>query len=212
MHRSLPVIAIGAAFALAGCQDRAPADATSATPTAAETVAAEPTPMGGTATPTTPPVGQPAPAPEGGARLSSGDDLVLGMLGAVDEHEIAAARQAQQKNVTGAALDYAKMMEQEHTANLDKTKSLGTLAETPDVKDLKDKGAADLATLGQSTGDAYATAYIDAMIAGHQDTLTMIDSKMTAAASSDPVRQHLAETKTRVEQHLAKAREIKAAM
>ena len=212
MKRSMLALAIVGAIALGGCKSKDETAAMPATDTASTTPATEPTPVGGTATPGTPPVGEMSPAPEGGARMSSGDDLALGLLGAVDENEIAAAKRAQEMKVDGAVLDYAKMMQAEHTENLEKTKGLGTLAETPDVKAVKDKGAAELATLGQKSGKEYAAAYIDAMIAGHKDALAMIDSKMMSAASTDPVKQHLADTKTHVQAHLDKAQAIKSAM
>ncbi|WP_455434483.1 DUF4142 domain-containing protein [Xanthomonas sp. WHRI 7945] len=210
MKHSLLVLSIVGALAIAGCKNK---DNDAPAPTAdAPAASTEPTPVGGAATPTTPPVGEASPAPEGAARASSGDDIALGLLGAVDKNEIAAAKQAQEKKVTGAVLDYAKMMEKEHSANLEKTKALGTLAETPDVKQLETKGEQELTTLGQKSGKDYAAAYIDAMIAGHKEALQLIDSQMTAAASTDPVKKHLTETRTHVEQHLAKAEEIKKSM
>jgi len=211
MKHSLLVLSVAAALAIAGCKPNKDNDApapTADTPTAST----EPTPVGGAATPTTPPVGEASPAPEGAARASSGDDIALGLLGAVDKNEIAAAKQAQEKKVTGAVLEYAKMMEKEHSENLEKTKALGTLAETPDVKQLENKGEQELTTLGQKSGKDYAAAYIDAMIAGHKDALQLIDTQMMAAASTEPVKAHLTETKTHVEQHLAKAEAIKKAM
>jgi putative membrane protein len=211
MKRSLLILSLCSALAIAGCKPNKDNDAPAPT---AQTPAAssEPTPVGGTATPTTQPVGEASPTPEGAARASSGDDIALGLLGAVDKNEIAAAKQAQDKQVTGAVLEYAKMMEKAHTENLEKTKALGTLAETPDVKQLDSEGEQELMTLGQKSGKDYAAAYIDAMIAGHKDALSLIDSQMMSAASTDPVKQHLTETRTHVEQHLAKAEEIKKAM
>ncbi|MCC8556146.1 hypothetical protein [Xanthomonas hortorum] len=88
MKQSLLVLSIVAALALAGCKPDADKEA------AAPAASTEPTPTGGAATPTTPPVGEASPAPEGAARASSGDDIALGLLGAVDNHEIAAAKQA----------------------------------------------------------------------------------------------------------------------
>ncbi|WP_369914784.1 DUF4142 domain-containing protein [Xanthomonas sp. NCPPB 3005] len=213
MKHSLLVLSIAAALTMAGCKPNKDNDAPAPAPTAQTPAAStEPTPVGGTATPTTLPVGEASPAPEGAARASSGDDIALGLLGAVDKNEIAAAKQAQEKKVTGAVLDYAQMMEKEHAENLEKTKALGTLAETPDVKQLETKGEQELTTLGQKSGKDYAAAYIDAMIAGHKDALQLIDTQMMAAASTEPVKAHLAETKTHVEQHLAKAEAIKKAM
>jgi putative membrane protein len=141
-----------------------------------------------------------------------GDDIALGLLGAVNENEIAAAKQAQEKKVSGAVLDYAKMMEKEHSENLEKTKSLGTLSSASEVQLVKDHGAQEAATLDSKSGKAYAAAYIDAMVAGHQDALSMIDNKMLPAATSEPVKQHLTDTRKHVEAHLKRAQEIKKAM
>lgn len=145
-----------------------------------------------------------------GAAAQTGDPLALGLLGAVDEHEIAAAKQAQDKGVTGDVLDYAKMMEKEHGDNLAKTRSLGTLSDAPDVQAMKDKGAKELQTLDAASGEAYEKAYIDAMVKGHQDALDAIDGKMMPAASTDAVKQHLTETRTHVAAHLDKAKAIAA--
>lgn len=210
-QQSLLVLSVAAVLTLAGCKPNADKDA-AAPAEQAPAASTDPAPAGGAATPTTPPVGEASPAPEGAARASSGDDIALGLLGAVDKNEIAAAKQAQEKKVTGAVLEYAKMMEKEHTENLEKTQALGTLAETPDVKQLEDKGEQELSTLGQKSGKDYAAAYIDAMIAGHKEALQLLDTRMMAAASTEPVKKHLTETKAHVEQHLAKAEEIKKSM
>lgn len=140
----------------------------------------------------------------------TGDPLALGLLGAVNEHEIAAARQAQDKGVTGDVLDYAKMMEKEHGDNLAKTRSLGTLSDAPDVQAMKDKGAKELQALDAASGKAYEKAYIDAMVKGHQEALDAIDAKMMPAATTDAVKQHLTETRTHVSAHLDKAKAIAA--
>ena len=145
-----------------------------------------------------------------GDAAQTGDPLALGLLGAIDEHEIAAAKQAQDKDVTGDVLDYAKMMETEHGDNLAKTQSLGTLATAPDVQAMKDKGAKELKTLDMASGKAYEKAYIDAMVKGHQEALETIDGKMMPAATSDAVKQHLTETRTHVAAHLDKAKAIAA--
>ncbi|CTP91679.1 hypothetical protein A6R71_17145 [Xanthomonas translucens pv. arrhenatheri] len=211
MKHSLVVLSIAAALTIAGCKPNKDNDVP-APPADTPAASTEPTPVGGTATPSTLPVGEASPMPEGVARASSGDDIALGLLAAVDKNEIAAAKQAQEKQVTGAVLEYAKTMEKEHSENLEKTKALGTLAETPDAKKLETQGEQELTALGQKSGKDYAVAYIDAMIAGHKAALQLIDTQMMAAVSTEPVKAHLAETKTHVEQHLAKAEAIKKAM
>ncbi len=192
------------------------ADTTAATDTAGDSGAAAATDANAdassTATPADGSAGRAQAAASGmaGDAAQTGDPLALGLLGAVNEHEIAAARQAQDKGVTGDVLDYAKLMEKEHGANLEKTKALGTLASTPDIQAMKDKNAKDLQTLGEASGKDYEKAYIDAMVKGHQDALDMIDGKMIPAATSDNVKQHLTDTRTHVATHLAKAKAIAA--
>ncbi|GAB3316989.1 DUF4142 domain-containing protein [Luteimonas notoginsengisoli] len=146
----------------------------------------------------------------GGDAAQTGDALALGLLAAVDEHEIAAAKQAQEKGVTGDVLDYARMMEKEHGDNLAKTRSLGSPADGSDVQALKDKGAKELQTLDAASGKAYEKAYIDAMVKGHQEALDAIDNKMMPAATTDTVKQHLTDTRTHVAAHLDKAKAIAA--
>ncbi len=144
------------------------------------------------------------------AAARTGDPLALGMLAAVDEHEIAAAKQAQEKGVTGAVLDYAKRMEKEHGDNLTKTRALGSLGSSADLQAMKDKDASDLQALGGTSGKDYEKSYIDAMVKGHQDALDLIDNKMMPAATSEAVRQHLTETRKHVAAHLAGAKTIAA--
>lgn len=148
--------------------------------------------------------------PSDPAALSADDSLALGLLGAVNEHEIAAARQAKEKKVSAPVLEYAEMMETEHGANQTKTKSLGTLADTDEVKAMKEKGAAELATLGEKSGKEYETAYIEAMVKGHTEALTLIDTRLLTLASAEPVKQHLTETRGHVAKHLEAAQKLQA--
>ncbi len=152
----------------------------------------------------------PAATPPAPTAASSDDSLALGLLGAVNEHEIAAARQAKEKKVSAPVLAYAEMMETEHGANQAKTQSLGTLASTDEVKAMKEQGATELATLGQKSGKDYETAYIDAMVKGHTEALALIDTRLLTLASSEAVKQHLTETRDHVAKHLAAAQKLQA--
>ena len=138
------------------------------------------------------------------------DAVALGLLGAVNEHEIAAGKQAQDKGVTGDVLAFAKMMVTDHTANLAKTRSLGTLADNPEIQAMKKTGEDDLRTLGQGSGNDYARAYIAAMVKGHQEALNLIDDEMIPAATTEPVKIHLADTRKKVAAHLDMAKQLQA--
>ncbi|HEY5971734.1 MAG TPA: DUF4142 domain-containing protein [Pseudoxanthomonas sp.] len=138
------------------------------------------------------------------------DSLALGLLGALDEHEIAAAQQAQSKQVSGPVLQYARMMEKDHGDNLAKTKALGTLASTPEVQAMQEKAKSDLAELGMKSGKEYETAYVEAMVKGHTDALALIDGRLQSLASTGPVKDHLIATRDRVAMHLEEARKLQA--
>jgi predicted outer membrane protein len=142
------------------------------------------------------------------ATPASDNALALGLLAAVDDHEIQAAQQAKSKQVSDAVMAYAKMMEKQHTDNLVETKTLGALADTAEVQAMKEKGASDLAELGKLSGKEYETAYVDAMVKGHTEVLALIDGRLLSLASAGPVRDHLGKTRDAVAMHLEEARKL----
>ena len=150
----------------------------------------------------------PAPQP------AAGDTAALSTLRAVNKHEIAAAELAQSKSVDAATMDYAKMLEKDHKANLEKVEEISKLtktplAESPDVKALEDQTRAERDKLGKLNGHEFQTAYLDAMIAGHADVLARLDAKLLPGATDAAVQQHLRATRESVNRHLAKAKELR---
>lgn len=145
------------------------------------------------------------------ATPATDDSLALGLLAAVNDHEIKAAQQAYSKQVSGPVMEYARMMEKEHTDNLVATKALGALADTPEVQAMKEKGANELAELGKQSGKAYETAYVDAMVKGHTEALALIDGRLLSLSSAGPVRDHLSKTREHVAMHLEAARKLQGA-
>jgi len=150
-----------------------------------------------------------APAAKGSSeRSAQGEATALGLLSALNTHEIAAARQAEAKGVNGEVLDYARLMIREHGENQEKTLALGTAATTAEVQAFQRKGEADLKKLNRKSGQEYEKAYIQAMVKGHAEALKMIDEKMMPAARSAAVEAHLTQTRMHVEQHLDKAKAL----
>ncbi len=145
---------------------------------------------------------------------ASGDAEALGTLVVVNKHEIAAAELAQSKEVDAATRDYAKMLEHDHRANLEKVDTLSKLTKTPitespEVAQLKSKAAAERATLARLDGKEFQNAYLDAMIKGHAEMLGRIDDKLLPGSSDAVVQQHLRSTRESVSRHLAKAKELR---
>ena len=139
------------------------------------------------------------------------DSLALGLLAAVNDHEIKAAQQALSKQVSAPVAEYARMMEKEHTDNLVATQALGALADTPEVQAMKEKAASDLAELDKLSGKAYETAYVDAMVKGHTEALALIDGRLLSLSSVGPVRDHLTKTREHVAMHLEAAQKLQGA-
>lgn len=130
----------------------------------------------------------------------------LALVTAVDEHEIAMAEQAREKGVEGDVREYADMLHEDHSANLERDRQVASdaglsLAETDAVRTEKEKGHAVMERLSALEGEAYAEAYVDAMVQGHTDALAMIDERMDTV--TDPsVQAHLVATRAAVEGHL----------
>jgi putative membrane protein len=55
----------------------------------------------------------------------------------------------------------------------------------------------------------FETAYLDAMIKGHNEALAMIDSKLLTAAKLDAVKKHLTDTRTHIAMHLEQAKKLR---
>jgi len=144
-------------------------------------------------------------APATGA-LTQAD--AVGLVGAVDKHEVAAAEQAKSKKVTGEVADYAKMLHREHSKNLEAGKKLNPNEGSPEVTAMEEKGRSELSTLDQKSGKEYEKAYVDAMVKGHQEALSLIDSRLLPAAQDANVRTFLTTSREHVAMHLERGKEL----
>lgn len=144
-----------------------------------------------------------------GTQAAQGQDAAaLGVLNAINAHEIAAGEQALRKNVGGEVARYAQMMIDQHTQNREQTNALGPDQNAADAKAQRDKSTRELAALDKAEGDAYARAYVDAMVKDHGEALQMLDSTLIPGAGSPQVRQHLTTTRAHVARHLEEAKAL----
>jgi predicted outer membrane protein len=130
----------------------------------------------------------------------------------VDQHEVALAQQARAKKVTGAVLDYARMMEAHHAPHLQQTQRLLTTAGgapsgSGSVQRLTAMSQQAQQQLAALDGQAYARAYIDRMVIDHQMALQMVSASMGVAREA-PIRAHLTATRQTIQQHLDRARAL----
>lgn len=155
----------------------------------------------------------PADAPAGA--MTEAD--ALGIVVAVNEHEIAAAEQARDKKVSQPVREYADMMHTEHTANLEQVRALegssgvtaGTGPQIATLRSQKETARNEMATL---EGNEYERAYVDAMVRDHQEVLTMLEQQLVPAAQNAAIKQHLQMTRDAVAKHLEHARKLQGEM
>ncbi|MBO9787267.1 DUF4142 domain-containing protein [Xanthomonas phaseoli] len=171
---------------------------------------------GGDASRTAPAVSpEPTAAPvsgSGATELAKGDGAVLGVLAAIDDNEIALAKQAIEQDLGGATGEFAQQMLHDHEANLEKTKSLGA-SESPRAQAMRAKGKAAVEALSKTLTlpdgkDAYRNAFMRTMVIDHGDTIKIIDSELLPAAESAPVKQHLEQTRRVVSAHFERAHAV----
>lgn len=169
------------------------------------------------------------PGTDAASTATQGEALML--LNAVNDHEVKAAEMAKSKNVTGPVLEYANQMQAEHGKNMSDTMALlqtaggaatsgnaapatgaavGTGADSARVNAQRAKAEAKRAQLQGLEGEAFARAYMDAMVADHTEALTMLDSMLIPAATDDAVRTHLTTTRQHVQHHLERARQVQS--
>jgi putative membrane protein len=143
----------------------------------------------------------------------SGDAEALSILAAADQGEVDTAKQALSKGVSGGVRDLAQMIETDHSANLKQTRALAAstkvhTVENDEVKKTR-KDALDMRQdLQKLSGDAYAKAYVDAMVKDHQNDLNEIDTKLIPESSNAQVIAHLKTTREAVAKHLAAAQAL----
>ncbi|KQR12711.1 DUF4142 domain-containing protein [Xanthomonas nasturtii] len=158
---------------------------------------------------------EPTAAPvsgSGATELAKGDGGALGVLAAIDENEIALAKQAIEQDLGGATGEFAQQMLHDHEANLEKTKALGA-KDSPRADALHAKGKAAVEALSKTLTlpdgkDAYRNAFMRTMVIDHGDTIKIIDSELLPAAESAPVKQHLEETRRVVSAHFERAHAV----
>lgn len=145
--------------------------------------------------------------------MIAGEGEALAVLQAINKHEIAAAKLAKGKKVDGPVMQYAEMMEKEHTTNHDMTREIADAADV-DIKDgkaaemMKDKSKRELDKLEDLDGAAFQTAYVDAMVKDHTEALAKIDNELLPAATSPSVTKHLRDTRGHVAMHLEQAKKL----
>jgi len=159
----------------------------------------------------------PAPAPPANPQMmpsAAHDADILAQLVAIDENEVRAAREAEDKKVDTPILNFAKMLHEDHMKDLDAVKNMASrlgidLMHSAAADQLHDKGSQLISKLDPLKGDAFARAYVTEMVNGHREALQLLDDAIKTA-QQDEVRQHLTAVRQTVAMHLRSAEALQS--
>lgn len=145
------------------------------------------------------------------------DSEALNLIATIDRNDINAAELAEKKAADAKVLEYAKMLKEVHTTNLQNTEKVAikaalALPETPAVKDLAERGSQDITALEPLKGKQFEVAYITAMVQGHTNALDIIDNQLKNSVEDAAVKKHIDKTREHVNEHLQMAKKIQSEM
>lgn len=141
------------------------------------------------------------------------DGAVIATLIALNNNEITAAQVALQKSNNLSVKRYAKMLQREHTKNLDKTVQLSQKLGIPTVQTstvtmIQRDGKKEVRGLDAATGNNFDVLYINDMVKNHQAALNLIDTNLLKNANNPALKNHLEKTRHHIEAHLIRAQKI----
>lgn len=150
-------------------------------------------------------------------KLTSAEIGDLASIATIDKNEILLSVVASNKKVNSDVADLANMMINQHGNNLtqilEMVKNLHISSlKGGDAEKLMTEGKKELMALGALEGNQFATAYVDAMVKGHQAALDLIDQHLMKNAKSETVKKFLTDTRAVVAQHLEHAKELQEKM
>lgn len=128
----------------------------------------------------------------------------------LDQHAIAKAEQAQEKNLDEPLRELVENIHIHHRRNLTQTRAVADsagvdIAETPAMRTRRAEDARKLAQLAGHDGEAYSRAYLEAVLETHQEALALIDTYLQST-DNDAIRAHLERTRGNFAEHLETAR------
>jgi putative membrane protein len=143
------------------------------------------------------------------------DAQIAEVMATANRGEIQAAEIAKKNAKDKAVKDFANMMITEHRKNDREGKQI---AQKAGIKPAKNELATTLETdvktkttaLKKLKGTAFDSAYISQQVAIHEGLLQELDSKLIPSAQNAEMKAFLEKTKTHVQTHLDRAREILA--
>lgn len=142
------------------------------------------------------------------------DAQIAAVLESANKGEAEAGQLALSKSSNAKVKEFAQMMVDDHTANLQETQNLAASGKmkpqsNPASQMVQSSAMAQKKKLEKLSGADFDKAYIDGQIAMHKDVLKTIDTKLVPSAKEAPTKDLLAKTRPKIEAHLNQAQEIR---
>jgi putative membrane protein len=142
------------------------------------------------------------------------DGQIAQILAAVDDTEIEQAEYALEKSSDAGVRGFATHMIEQHKAAKQTGASLASqggleLAESPKAKELQAKGAQMFEQLKAADTNNFDITYLDGQVQQHAEVLALIKDQLQPAVSDPTLRDHLANARAMVSEHLDKAKQLK---
>jgi predicted outer membrane protein len=147
-----------------------------------------------------------------GRLAATRDGVLLATLIALDRNEVRAAMTAERRLSSGPVHDYAHLLHVQHGNDLLQTAELARQigiapVETPQVQRIREQGEGRFARIVPLRNEAFAAAFVEQMVQGHQRTLAMLDRDLAATRNPD-VQERIAEAREHVAMQLREARQL----
>ena len=143
------------------------------------------------------------------------NEQVMGIIAAVDDSEIAAAKMAKTKKITANIIQYANYLLKQHQQNLDQLKKLErktgmTAMQSAQSIAIANSARSEAAMLNSLNDEAFESAYMDAMVKGHAGGLELIDNVLLKDSTNAKLKKFVASFRALVARHLEKGQKIQA--
>jgi predicted outer membrane protein len=138
------------------------------------------------------------------------DSDAIAQLIAIDEHEVAAAKLAQERTQNLQLKQFAKALETEYAAERLEAraleKSAGPITDPDALRELKERNAQELVRLQEAPeGLAFDAMYLETRQEAFAATAALIDERLLAGARIGAVKDHLAKAKAAIADRQARA-------
>lgn len=142
------------------------------------------------------------------------DSAAMAWLIVVNKSEIEAAKTAKVKKMDTNVMEYADLMIEAHSKNLDETLNISKKIEIEPFEDsktiaLEKNSKKELSKMEKLDDKKFQQAYVDAMVKDHTDALKTLDEEYLPKVSNEELKEHLTQTRTHISEHLDKAKKLK---